>query len=93
MFKCISFKFDSKSVSGKHLCPNLLFKKLEAEACNFIKKEAPAQIFLTNLVEFLRTAFCRTTMNGCVLWKINVYKFVVNCQVFEITPSGCTLQS
>ena len=31
--------------------------KLKAEACNFIKKETLAQVFLVNFAYFLRTTF------------------------------------
>ena len=38
--------------------------------------------------------FCFST--HCLMYEksnLFVYKFVVNCQIFEITPSGCTLWS
>ena len=41
--------------SGKHLCQSLFFN--EVAACNFIKKEALAQVFLVNFAKFLRTYF------------------------------------
>ena len=31
--------------TGKHLCQGLFFSKLQAETCNFIKKETLAQVF------------------------------------------------
>ena len=43
---------------GKHLCQSLFLNKV-AGLCNFIKKEALAQVFPVNFVEFLRTPFLR----------------------------------
>ena len=36
---------------GKHLCQSLFFNKLQAKACNFIKKEILAQVFPCELCE------------------------------------------
>ena len=46
---------------GKHLCQSLFFNKvacLRPQACNFIKKQALAQVFFSvNFVKFLSTPF------------------------------------
>ena len=37
--------------AGKHLCQGLFFNKVEAEACNFIKKETLARVFSCEFCE------------------------------------------
>ena len=44
--------------TGKHLSQGLFFtKSCRSQACNFIKKESPAQMFSCGFCEFLRTPF------------------------------------
>ena len=50
VFLEISFKF-----TGKHLCQSLFLIKLQAEFCNFIKKE--------NLAQVLSYEFCKISKN------------------------------
>ena len=43
--------------TGKHLCQSLFFNKvagLSPQACKFIKKEALAQVFSFEFVQFIR---------------------------------------
>ena len=42
--------------TGKHLCQSPYLTKLQAKACNFLKKETLAQVFPVNFVEFPRTS-------------------------------------
>ena len=42
--------------SGKHLCQSLLFK-LQAEVCNFIKKQTLAQVFSSEFYEISKNTF------------------------------------
>ena len=52
--------------TGKHLCQNLFFLiKLQASACNSIKKEALAQSCPVNFAKFLSTPFYRTPPGDC----------------------------
>ena len=46
--------------TGKHLCQSLFLIKLQAEACNFIKKRLWHRCFHVNFVKFIRTPFYRT---------------------------------
>ena len=43
----------------KHLCQSLFLLKLQASACNFIKKEALAQVFSCESAKFLGTNFLK----------------------------------
>ena len=43
--------------TGKHLCQSLFFNTVAGGACNFIKKEALAQMFSCEFCEILRTPF------------------------------------
>ena len=46
--------------TGKHLCQSLFFNKvasLRPEACNFIKKEALAQVFFSEFCEISKNTF------------------------------------
>ena len=43
--------------TGKHLWQSLFFKKVESEACNFIKKGLWHGCFPLNFAKFLRTLF------------------------------------
>ena len=52
--------------TGKHLYKSLFLIKLEAQACNLIKKETLAQVFPVNFAKFLRTSFFyRTPLDDC----------------------------
>ena len=77
----------------KALMLESLFEKL-AGSCNFIKK-TPTKVFSSEVSEiFKNTFFYRTPPVAASVYKksnLFVYKFVVTCQVFQITPSGCTL--
>ena len=42
--------------TGKHLCQSLFFNKV-AGACNFIKKETPAQVFSCAFCEISKNTF------------------------------------
>ena len=44
-------------LTRKHLYRSPFLLKLQAEACNFIKKETLAQVFPVNSAKFSRTAF------------------------------------
>ena len=46
--------------TGKHLCQSLFLIKLQASACNFIKKRLWHRCFHVNFVKFIRTPFYRT---------------------------------
>ena len=43
--------------TGKHLCQSLFLIKLQVEACNFIKKEALAQVFFCEFCEISKNTF------------------------------------
>ena len=59
--------------TGKLLCQSLFFSiKL---ACNFIKKEALAQMFPVNFVKFLRTPFLQIQIQPLILSEINKLLF------------------
>ena len=45
--------------TGKHLCKSLFLIKLQASACNFIKKETLSQEFSCE--------FCEISKNTCIL--------------------------
>ena len=50
--------------TGKHLYQSLFFNKvagLRPQACNFIKKEAPAQVFFCEFCEISWNTFCYRT--------------------------------
>ena len=44
-------------LTGKHLCQSLLSVKLQAQACNFIKKETLAQVFSCEFCESFQNTF------------------------------------
>ena len=51
--------------TGKHLCQGLLFNKvagLRPQACNFIKKEALAQVFSSEFCEISKNTFLHRTL-------------------------------
>ena len=63
--------------TGKHLCQSLFLNKvagLRPKACNFIKKETPAQVFFVNFEKFLRTPFLQNT-SGRLLLKLDLLLF------------------
>ena len=43
--------------TGKHLYQSLLFNKVEGQACNFIKKEALAQVLSCEICETSKNTF------------------------------------
>ena len=43
--------------TGKHLRQSFFFKKLQAEACNFIEKETLAQVFFCEFCEISKNTF------------------------------------
>ena len=46
------------NVTGKHLCWNLFFYQAESfQACSFIKKETPTQVFSCEICEIKNTHF------------------------------------
>ena len=45
------------NLSGKHLCWSLFLRKLQAWACNFIKRDSNTGVFLQNLEIFKNTFF------------------------------------
>ena len=50
--------------TGKHQCQSLFFNKvvgLRPEACNFIKKEALAQVFSCEFCQISKNTFCDRT--------------------------------
>ena len=48
-------------VIGKHLCQSLFLIKLQAEACNFIKRETQTRVFSCKFCEISKKTFsCRT---------------------------------
>ena len=57
--------------TGKHLCQCLFLMKLQAKACNFIKKETLAQVFSCEFWESFkntfsyRTALSTFSYSGC----------------------------
>ena len=61
--------------TGKHLCQSLFFNKfagLRPQPCNFIKKEALAQVFFpVSFAKFLRTPFLQNTSGRLFLNKFS----------------------
>ena len=48
-------------LTGKHLCQSLFLIKLQASTCNFIKKEALAQVFSCEFCEISKNTFSYRT--------------------------------
>ena len=48
--------------TGKHLCQSLFFNKVAGQACNFIKKETPAQVFFCEFYEVSQDTFSYRTL-------------------------------
>ena len=74
----------------KHLCQSLFFKKLQASACNFIKKETLAQVFSCEICEIFKniyfTEYPRTTASE------NLPKLQKSRDVYNYFPSrSCRL--
>ena len=46
-----------KKFTGKHLCESLFFNKVAGQACNFIKREALAQVFCCEYCEISKNTF------------------------------------
>ena len=57
----------------------------------FFLKEVLFNSYFATLLWRTNNFFFSTHLLMCKKSNSFVYKFVVNCQVFEITPSGCTL--
>ena len=58
----------------KNLCWSSLLTSCKSKACNCINIENSAQVFFSNsffFSKFLRTAFYRTTVNGC-FWSLSI---------------------
>ena len=65
----------SQIFTGKHLCQSLFFITLQAEACNFIKKETLAQVFSCEFCEISKkTFFHRTPPVAEYLGNLNLKK-------------------
>ena len=48
--------------TGKHLCWSLFFNKVTGlQACNFIKKETPMQVFFCEICEIFKNTFFHRT--------------------------------
>ena len=62
--------------------------KLQAEACNFIKRESLAQVFFSEFAKFLRTppgdCFCSQLTLSCIMLK-NGQTYFKNLVVFVYT--------
>ena len=43
--------------TGKHMCHSLFFNTVAGGACNFIKKETLAQVFLCEFCEIFKNTF------------------------------------
>ena len=63
-------------LTGKLLCQGLFFWiKLQVEACNFIGKETPAQVFPVSFVNVFLNFFYRTPLVAAfVLQRVYPYK-------------------
>ena len=48
--------------TGKHLCQSLFFNKVAGAVCNFITKEAPAQMFSCEFWEIFKNNFLHGTL-------------------------------
>ena len=48
---------ETRKIHKKTHVPMFFLIRLQAQACNFTKKEAPAQVFHLNFTKFLRTSF------------------------------------
>ena len=52
----------------KHLCQSLFFKKFQANACSFIKKDSGTYVFLYFFSKFLRPPFLQNTSGYLLLF-------------------------
>ena len=58
--------------TGKHLCQSPFLIKLQASACNFIKKEALAQVFSYEFCEISKNTFSYRTPPMAVSESVNL---------------------
>ena len=58
--------------TGKHLCQSLFFNEVPGGACNFIKKEALAQVFSCEFCEISKNAFLTERVWATASWKIKL---------------------
>ena len=58
--------------TGKHLCQSLFFNEVPGGACNFIKKEALAQVFSCEFCEISKNAFLTEHVWATASWKIKL---------------------
>ena len=85
--------------TGKHLCQSPFLNKVSRGSCNFIKKEALAQVFHVNFVKFLRIPFLQDTFERLLLtdfhWKIQII-FIIAKHVwpsYRISKKECLYNS
>ena len=58
-------------LTEKHLCQSLFFNKVAGPACNFIKKESPAQVFSYEFCKISKnTFFYRTPLVAAFVAKV-----------------------
>ena len=75
---------NSAKFTGKHLFQSLFFNKVAGGACNFIKKESLAQVFLCEFCEISKnTFFYRTALVAAFGSYVIFVMFIQYFQVLE----------
>ena len=65
----------------KHLCQGIFLNKLQAQACNFIKKRPLVQVFFCGFCEIFKNTFLLNT-SGRLLQAIPELFFMATCVSF-----------
>ena len=82
-------------LTGKYLCQSIFFNKLQASACNFIKKETLVQVFSYEFCEFFKTFSLLNTSQRMLLKDPSMILFdmalvLLLLLVNIINPSVCS---